>query len=90
MPAFYVYVLECSDGSYYTGWTTDLEGRLKKHLAKKASKYTRTRLPVRIIYSEAHDSKKAAMQREWSLKQLSRSQKEQLIRSSPSSCGSRA
>lgn len=60
----YMYVLECSDGTLYTGYTTDLERRLKTHNAGKGAKYTRARLPVKLLYSETFDSKQAAMSAE--------------------------
>ena len=75
----YVYILECSDGSLYTGWTNDLKKRLKAHNSGTASKYTRARLPVRMVYFEEVESKSAALKREATLKKLSRAQKLSLI-----------
>ena len=69
----YVYILRCRDGSLYTGWTNDLEKRLKAHNSGSASKYTRTRLPAELVYFEEWESKEAAMSREWHIKRLSRS-----------------
>lgn len=60
----YMYVLECADGTLYTGYTTDLENRLKKHNAGKGAKYTRARLPVNLIYSEIFPNKQEAMSAE--------------------------
>ncbi|SDB27685.1 putative endonuclease [Streptococcus henryi] len=60
----YMYVLECADGSLYTGYTTDLDRRLKTHNAGKGAKYTRNRLPVKLLYKEEFDSKPAAMSAE--------------------------
>lgn len=60
----YMYVLECADGTLYTGYTTDLENRLKKHNAGKGAKYTRARLPVKLLYSEAFPNKQEAMSAE--------------------------
>lgn len=60
----YMYVLECADGSLYTGYTTDLDRRLKTHNAGKGAKYTRNRLPVKLLYQEEFDSKPAAMSAE--------------------------
>ncbi|MGT2958063.1 hypothetical protein A9Q68_00740 [Streptococcus bovimastitidis] len=60
----YMYVLECADGTLYTGYTTDLENRLKKHNAGKGAKYTRARLPVNLIYSESFPNKQEAMSAE--------------------------
>lgn len=75
----YVYMLRCRDGSLYTGWTNDLEKRLKAHNSGFASKYTRTRLPAELVYFEEWESKEAAMSREWHIKRLSREEKLKLI-----------
>ncbi|NLX62559.1 MAG: GIY-YIG nuclease family protein [Tissierellia bacterium] len=75
----YVYILECADKSLYTGWTVDLDNRLKKHNEGKASKYTRSRLPVKLVYYETYDNKIDAQRREWRIKQLSREKKLKLI-----------
>ena len=75
----YVYMLRCRDGSLYTGWTNDLEKRLKAHNSGSASKYTRTRLPAEMVYFEEWESKEAAMSREWHIKRLSREEKLKLI-----------
>ena len=75
----YVYMLRCRDGSLYTGWTNDLEKRLKAHNSGVASKYTRARLPAELVYSEEWESKEAAMSREWHIKRLSREEKLKLI-----------
>ena len=77
----YTYILKCSDGTYYCGWTNDLENRLKTHNAGQGSKYTRVRLPVELAYYEEFETKEAAMSREWHIKKLSRAQKEELIKS---------
>ncbi|MDG5817955.1 GIY-YIG nuclease family protein [Natronococcus sp. A-GB7] len=74
-----VYVLECADGSLYTGYTTDLERRVAEHDAGEGAKYTRGRTPVELCYEEGYDSKSAAMSREYEIKQLTRGQKEQLV-----------
>ena len=76
----YTYILKSSDGTYYCGWTNDLEKRLKTHNAGKGSKYTRLRLPVELVYYETFETKQDAMSREWHIKRLSRSQKEELIK----------
>lgn len=81
--AAYVYILHCSDGTYYTGYTTDLNRRVQAHDNGRAAKYTRSRRPVRLCYIEVCSDKRAAMKREWAVKQLNHSQKEQLIRQSP-------
>lgn len=75
----YIYILECANGTYYTGWTTDLEKRVKKHNAKKASKYTRTCTPVKLVYFEEKEDKSSCLRREYEIKKLSRSAKEELI-----------
>lgn len=77
----YVYILRCCDGTYYTGWTTDPERRVKVHNSGKGAKYTRSRRPVDLIYYEEFDNKIDAQKREWAIKHLSRSEKEKLINS---------
>ncbi len=74
-----VYILGCRDGSLYTGITNDLPKRLKVHAAGKASKYTRSRLPVRLAYQEVRRSKSAALKREAAIKRLPRQTKLELI-----------
>ncbi len=76
----FVYLLECADGSLYCGWTNDLEKRLAAHGRGTASKYTRSRRPVRLVYREAFDTRHEAMHREAEIKRLPRREKEQLIR----------
>ena len=73
-----VYLLRCSDGSLYTGITNDLPKRLKAHAAGKASRYTRSRLPVTLAYTEPQRSKSAALKREAAIKRLRRAEKERL------------
>ena len=75
----YTYILECADGTLYTGWTNDLDKRLAAHNAGKGGKYTRTRRPVKMVYAEAHEDKRHAMQREYRIKQLSRTEKLALL-----------
>ena len=77
----YTYILECSDGTYYCGWTNNLEKRLAAHNAGKGAKYTKSRLPVKLIYFEEFETKEEAMSREWHIKRLSRLEKEALISS---------
>ena len=74
-----VYVLECADGTLYTGYTTDLERRVREHNAGDGAKYTRGRTPVELRYHERFDSRSAAMSREYEIKQLSRAEKERLV-----------
>ena len=75
----YVYVLRCSDNSLYTGWTNNLERRIKAHSNGRGAKYTRARLPVELVYFEEFEDKKDAMKREYAIKQLSRQEKLKLI-----------
>lgn len=76
----FFYVLECSDDSYYAGYTNNLEKRVAVHNAGKGAKYTRAKLPVRCIYYETYQTKREAMQAEYSFKQLTRQKKEAHIR----------
>ena len=78
MPA-YVYMLRCKDDSLYTGWTNDLQHRLAMHAAGKGAKYTRSRLPVKLVYYESFASRQEAQRREWQLKQLTRKKKLELV-----------
>lgn len=77
----YAYMLRCGDGTLYTGWTNDLEKRLAAHNAGRGGKYTRSRLPVELVYYEEHETKEAAMRREWQIKQLTRAEKLALVES---------
>jgi len=76
--SFYCYLLECADGSYYCGWTTNLESRLKKHLAGEGSRYTRMKGPVRLVYFEEVENRRAAMQREHAIKKLPHCEKKSM------------
>ena len=73
--AFYIYLLECSDKSLYCGWAIDLKKRIKAHNAGKASKYTRARLPVELVFFEEAETKSAALKREFEIKSFSRKKK---------------
>ena len=75
----YTYILRCADGSLYTGWTNDLEKRIKAHKAGRGGKYTRAHAPVELVYYESFETKTEAMSREWHIKQLKRKQKLALI-----------
>ena len=77
---FYFYVLECNDGSFYGGYTVDLERRIRTHNSGKGAKYTRSRRPVRCIYYEIHPTKSEAMRAEYRFKKLTRLEKEAYIR----------
>lgn len=74
-----VYILECADRTFYCGYTIDLKKRLAFHNKGKASKYTRARLPVKMIYSKKCPNKSAALKLEYKIKQLKRKEKEELI-----------
>ena len=81
---YFVYILECCDGTLYTGYTNDLIKRLKTHNSGKGAKYTRCRIPCRVVYSEVFSDKSSAMKREYYIKHnLTRKDKEILIRSNP-------
>ena len=75
-----VYILRCGDGTLYTGWTNDLEKRLRAHAAGKGAKYTRARLPVTLVYTEVFETEHEARSRECGIKRLTRSQKLSLIK----------
>lgn len=79
----YTYMVECGDGSLYTGWTNHLEERMKSHNQGKGAKYTKSRLPVRLVYYETFSTKKEAMQREYAIKQLTRKDKLKLVAGQP-------
>lgn len=72
----YTYMLKCKDNTYYTGYTTDLEKRVKAHNEGKGAKYTKGRGPVELVYYETYEDKHTAMRREWEIKQMTRSEKE--------------
>ncbi len=72
-------MLRCNDQSLYTGYTNDVEKRLEKHQKGNASKYTRSRLPVELVYVEEYETKSEAMSREAMIKQMTKKQKEKLI-----------
>ena len=76
---WYVYLLRCADNSLYTGITTDLIRRAQQHQAGTASRYTRSRLPVNLVYQEAQASHCLALKRELSIKRLTKEQKEKLV-----------
>lgn len=76
---WFVYILECSDGTLYTGYTNDVDSRVTKHNAGKGAKYTKSRLPVVACYREELASKSLAMKREYRIKRLTRAQKLALI-----------
>ena len=75
----YVYIVECSDGTFYTGWTNNLEKRIDMHSKGTGAKYTKGRGPVKLIYHERFEDKKDAMKREYEIKKLTREAKILLI-----------
>lgn len=75
----YTYIVECHDGSFYTGWTNNLDKRIKAHNDGKGAKYTKTRRPVILRYYEIFETKEEAMCRESKIKKMTRKQKEELI-----------
>jgi len=78
---YFVYILECNDGTFYTGWTTDIEKRVITHnTLKTGAKYTKARRPVKLIYSESFETKIDATSREYEIKNMSRQQKKELIK----------
>lgn len=78
--SFYLYVLECADGTWYTGYTVDVDERVKAHNAGAGAKYTRSRLPVHLLAQASFATKREAMSAEYRFKQLTRRQKERLVR----------
>ncbi len=76
---WFVYILRCVDGVYYTGMTNDIERRFREHESGKGCKFTRGRLPVRLVYTEECPSRSEAHKRELKIKPLTRQKKEQLI-----------
>lgn len=75
---YYTYLLECADGSYYCGYTTDVKRRTKTHSLGKGAKYTRSRLPVRLVYFEEYSDKRSALCRECAIKRLSHEEKKKM------------
>ena len=83
----YTYLLECSDHSFYCGWTNDLDKRVMAHNSGNGAKYTKSRRPVALVYYETYETKEAAMKREAAIKRMSRGEKERLISGGPESDG---
>ena len=80
---FYVYMLQCSTGELYTGYTVNPKRRVEAHNKGKGSRFTRSRTPVKLVYSEKHESRKEAMRRERQLKRKTRKEKMKLISKRP-------
>ena len=74
-----VYMLRCGDGSLYTGWTNDIDARVKAHRSGKGCRYTRSHQPVALVYCEPCETKEDAMRREWQIKHFTKAEKEKLI-----------
>jgi putative endonuclease len=83
---FEVYIIECSDGSYYTGYAKNALKRFEKHLVGKGAAYTRSHKPVRLIYKATFDSKSEALKEEFRIKQLDKKEKNYLVNSARSFC----
>ena len=75
----YVYLLRCADHTLYCGWTTDLTARVQAHNSGRGAKYTRSRLPIELVYYEAYADRHDAMSREWHIKRMTREEKNDLI-----------
>lgn len=84
MPA--VYIVVCSDGSLYTGWTADVETRVKAHNAGRGSRYCKQRRPVRLVYQEELATRSEAQRRELAIKRMSRRKKLELIEQQGTTC----
>ena len=76
----YTYIVECSDGSLYTGWTNNIEKRILAHNEGRGARYTRGRTPVKLVHLEEFETKEEAMSREFAIKQLTREQKLELCK----------
>ena len=76
----YTYIVRCNDDTLYTGWTNNIEKRIEDHNSGKGAKYTRSRIPVTLVYYETFETKEEAMSREYAIKRLSRKEKEKLIK----------
>lgn len=72
------YIVRCNDGTLYTGWTNDIERRIREHNAGRGAKYTKPRRPVTLVYLEMFETKEEAMKREYAIKRLPRNKKLEL------------
>ena len=81
MKQWYVYILRCKDGTFYTGMTDNVTRRAEAHNAGRGAKYTRSRIPVEVVYTEECESCSAALKREYAIKKLTRQQKLEMIKS---------
>ena len=82
----YCYIVECADGTYYTGWAVDLQKRVAMHNKGRGARYTRTRVPVRLVYVEELPDRTSAMKREIAIKKMKRDGKRKLIGGQVSKC----
>ena len=80
---YYCYIVECVDGTFYTGWTTDPERRVKEHNEGRGALYTKWRRPVKLIYLEEVPDRSAAQRREFAIKKLTRDKKFDLVQNHP-------
>lgn len=80
---FYTYFVRCADGSLYAGFTNNLQKRVNAHNAGKGAKYTRSRLPVELVYFEEYETEREARSREWRVKRLSHAEKVKIIKERP-------
>jgi putative endonuclease len=78
-PSYYCYIVQCADGSYYTGWSTDPMRREERHNQGQGARYTRSRRPVTLVYVELQPDRSTAMKREASIKNMTRQRKQKLI-----------
>jgi putative endonuclease len=78
--AYFCYIVECSDGTFYTGWSTDPERRARQHNAGRGARYTRDRRPVQLVYIEQQPDKPSALRRELQIKSYPRAKKKKLIK----------
>jgi len=78
--AFFCYIVECADSTYYTGWSSDPQRRVQQHNKGTGARYTRGRRPVRLIYVESLPDRNSAMQREIQIKRMGRQAKEKLVK----------
>jgi putative endonuclease len=81
--AFFCYIVECADGTFYTGWTTDPERRVKMHNSGRGAKYTRMHRPVKLVYVEEQADRIAAMKRELAIKRMTHDRKKRLFEAPP-------
>ena len=76
---YFAYIMRCADGTLYTGYTDDIARREAVHNSGRGAKYTRAHRPVELVYSERHDTRQAAMSREWHIKRMTHEEKLKLI-----------